>query len=142
MLSSGAPAAGSGRYEADRHAAAPAAAAPAEPPQRLFDQKTSGRRPKLLGALYGSYAALQAADVQSTLGAIRRGGRELNPVAGSFVAQPASLVAFKAVSTATTIYFVERIRRKSGKAAAGVMLALNGATAAVVAHNLRRRHVK
>jgi hypothetical protein len=47
------------------------------------------------------------------------------------------MLAVKAVSTAASIYFAERAWKKNRKGAIVLMAAINGVTAAVVAHNLR-----
>lgn len=98
----------------------------------------SGRSP-WLDTLYGSYVVLHVADAHTTISNLRRGQREINPVFASFGRESVTLIALKAASTATTVYFVERVRRKSRRAAIVLMVTLNGATAAVVAHNLRQR---
>jgi hypothetical protein len=47
------------------------------------------------------------------------------------------MLAVKAASTATSIYFTERAWKKYKKGAIALMAVVNGVTAAVAAHNLR-----
>ena len=101
----------------------------------LWTSAQSPRRPVALSALYGTYGTLQALDVVSTRRAIAAGARERNPLMqnGSLGA----MIAVKAAAGASTIYFAERMWKKNRVGAVIVMAALNGATAAVVAHNQR-----
>jgi uncharacterized protein DUF5658 len=96
-------------------------------------------RPKSLLPLYVSFAALQALDAHSTLQAIDNGHGERNPVVGTFTSTPGAMVGLKLASTAGTIYLTERLWRKHRGAAIALMIAVNGAYAAVVAHNYRVR---
>ena len=95
----------------------------------------SPRRPVALAALYGTYGTLQALDVVSTRRAIATGAQERNPLMKN--GNMAAMVAVKAAAGASTIYFAERMWKKNRVGAVIVMAALNGATAAVVAHNQR-----
>jgi hypothetical protein len=52
---------------------------------------------------------------------------------------PAAGLAVKAGATAATVYLTERLWRKNRVASIAVMAALNGAYAAIVAHNYRQR---
>jgi len=96
-------------------------------------------RPKSLIPLYVSFAALQALDAHSTLQAIDNGHGEGNPLVGTFTTTPGAMVGLKLASTAGTIYLTERLWRKHRGAAIALMIAVNGAYAAVVAHNYRVR---
>ena len=95
-------------------------------------------RPSPLVPLYLSFAALQVADVASTHQALKAGGREANPVVKGFAGNEAAMVAVKAGATAGTILLTERLWKKNRPAAVILMLGLNGAYAAIVAHNYRR----
>jgi hypothetical protein len=92
-------------------------------------------RPTVLVPLYFSFAGLQALDVVSTLGALNEGHRERNPAMGWLVQHPGALVAAKVGVAAGTVYLSERLWKKNRTAAVVLMIALNGAYAAVVANN-------
>ena len=94
-------------------------------------------RPLALPPLYGTFIALQGLDVHSTLEAIRSGKAvEANPLLGDIASSPPVLIAFKAGTTAAVIALCEQLRRNHhGTAAVIVMIGLNSAYAAVVAHN-------
>ena len=94
-------------------------------------------RPAILPALYVSFGALQAWDVYTTSGALKTGAREANPVAAPFAGSSAKIIALKAASTASTVFFVERAWKQNKVAAVVVMAAINGATAAVAMNNAR-----
>ncbi len=78
---------------------------------------TSPRRPSPLVPLYVSFAALQVADVASTVRALDSGGQEANPIVGSFADSSAAMLAVKAGATAGTIYLTERLWKKNRPAA-------------------------
>lgn len=87
-----------------------------------------------LNVLYGSYGALQTLDMVSTIKARQQGAREVNPMmTGSY----GQATATKALLAAATMGGVKAIEKKSRKAALVTMIALNVATAAVVATNFR-----
>ena len=112
-------------------AAAPAMVVPARISQALA-------RPKLLPALYVSYAALQAFDVYSTKQALARGGRETNPLMQGVVGNTGSFMAVKAAVAVGTILAAERLWKKDKKVAAiAVMVASNSVAALVAARNAR-----
>jgi hypothetical protein len=94
------------------------------------------RRPVALPALYVTFAALQIADARSTFGAVGRGAQETNPLMGR--GNQATLWAVKAATAASTIYFTERLWKKNRVAAILVMAAVNGSSAAIVAHNMKQ----
>jgi hypothetical protein len=96
---------------------------------------STGKRPAALTALYGTYAGLQALDIVSTRRAIAAGAREQNPLMrGGSVGM---MVAVKAATGASTIFFAERLWKKNKAGAVVVMAVLNGASAAIAAHNQR-----
>jgi len=94
-------------------------------------------RPLALPPLYATFIALQGLDVHSTLEGIHSGKAvEANPMLADMAASPAMLIAFKAGTTAAVIALCEQLRRNHhGTAAVFVMIGLNSAYAAVVAHN-------
>jgi hypothetical protein len=93
-----------------------------------------GSSSKALIALYGSYSALQALDMASTISARNRGAREVNPIlAGSY----GQATATKALMAGASVAAVQLVAKKSRKAAFVTMIALNVATAAVVMNNVR-----
>jgi hypothetical protein len=93
------------------------------------------KRPAAMPILYGTYATLQVMDVISTRKAIAAGSHEANPVmsAGSM----GTMLAVKAAGGAATVYFAERAWKRNRAAAIVLMIAVNGATAAIAAHNAR-----
>ena len=84
--------------------------------------------------LLASYGALQTLDMVSTIKARQLGASEVNPIMGGGFGQ-ASMT--KALLAAGTIVAVKGIEKKSRKAAFLTMVALNVATAAIVANNYR-----
>jgi hypothetical protein len=113
-----------------------AAAATLEPSQaNVWSTPQAPRRPTALAALYGTYGTLQALDVVSTRRAIAAGAQERNPLMKN--GNLGAMIAVKAAAGASTIYFAERMWKKNRVGAVIVMAALNGATAAIVAHNQR-----
>lgn len=104
---------------------------------RLLRLAREPQRPHALTILYSSYAALQVMDVVSTRKAIGSGAQESNPLMGS--GQTAQVIALKAAGSAASIYFAERMWKKNRVAAIVTMAAVNGISAAVVAHNVRLR---
>ena len=93
------------------------------------------QRPKALLAMYGAYAGLQVMDVVSTRKAIAAGAHESNPLMGD--GNVGRMIAVKAATGVSTIYFAERMWKKNRVGAVIVMAALNGASAAIVARNQR-----
>lgn len=117
-------------------AAVPAVTSNAEPSAPSLPSWVTDRhqgRPATLTALYGSYGALAVADFVSTKKAIAAGGREGNPLMGSGKASRMMLV--KGAGAAMSIYFAERMWKKNKIGAIVTMVAVNGLSAAVVAHN-------
>lgn len=92
-------------------------------------------RPAALIPLYGSFATLQVVDLRLTFNGLDRGTREGNPVVAGFGSNRPAMIALKAGATAATIVLAERLWKKNRAAAVGVMVGLNAALAAVVAHN-------
>jgi hypothetical protein len=92
-------------------------------------------RPKALVPLWISFAALQALDMHSTLSGLQTGGREANPVAGTFVGSTAGFASLKIASAGAVIYLTERVRKHNRTAAIVTMIALDSVYAIVVEHN-------
>ncbi len=92
-------------------------------------------RPALLVPLYVSFGALQALDAHSTLTAIDRGFREMNPIISPTAGSPGALIAAKAAASVATIAGAEVLWRRNRLAAVITMIAINAGYAAVVAHN-------
>jgi hypothetical protein len=88
--------------------------------------------------LYASYAALQMVDVHSTNRALDRGGVEANVLMRRIAGSPLPLTLVKASAAASTIYLVEKVRRRSRMGAMLTMVGLNSAYAIVVATNYHR----
>jgi hypothetical protein len=119
-----------------REAVTEAAAAAADPlPAWAVDRPQ--QRPAALQVLYGSYAALQVADIVSTRRALAAGATEANPLMKSAAGSSGAMLAVKAASAAGTIYLAERTWKKHRTGAIVLMAILNGVSAAVVAHNAR-----
>jgi hypothetical protein len=94
------------------------------------------RRPAALPALYVTFAALQITDVRTTFGAVARGAHETNPMLGR--GNQATVWAVKAATTASTVYFAERLWKQNRVAAILVMAGINGGYAAIAAHNAKQ----
>jgi hypothetical protein len=95
------------------------------------------KRPAILPALYVALGAMQAWDVYSTRAALNAGAREANPTAMAFSGNAGSLLGLKAATTASTIFFAERMWKKNKVGAVVMLAAIKGATAAVSMHNMR-----
>lgn len=95
------------------------------------------RRPVLLPALYAANIALQGLDAHSTIKALDGGAREANPLMKGVADHRGALLAVKVGAAASTIYFAEKLWRRNRVAAVALMVAVNGVSAAVVAHNYR-----
>jgi hypothetical protein len=93
------------------------------------------RRPAALGPLYVSMVGLHALDVHSTWRVLNAGGSESNPLVRRIVGSPAGVVAVKAGSSAAVIYAAEKMWKHNRTAAIVMMVGINSAYAAVVAHN-------
>jgi uncharacterized protein DUF5658 len=94
----------------------------------------------VLVPLYISAATLQMLDVHSTHRALSSGYTEGNPMMAGIASNTAAFVAVKAATAATTIWVSEKLRKRNRAAAIGLMVAVNVATATVVAHNYRVVH--
>jgi ribosomal protein L2 len=126
--------------------ASPLAAAPADDTTPANDAAQAklgalareAQRPRALPVLYGTFTTLQVMDIATTRRAIGvAGAREANLAMGS--GNTAQLIAMKAASTAISIYLAEKTWKKNRVAAIVTMVAVNGMTAAVVAHNAQIR---
>jgi hypothetical protein len=107
-------------------------------PQGLPETMTA--RPasrRVLVPLYITSAMLQMMDVHSTRRAIAVGHAEGNPFMSGIASNTTAFVAVKAATAASVILLSEKLRKRNRVAAIGLMIAVNAATAAVVAHNYR-----
>jgi hypothetical protein len=84
--------------------------------------------------MFGSYAALQALDMASTIKARQMGAREANPVMAGGYGQA---TAMKALLSAGALGATAVMAKKNRKAAFVTLIALNAASAAIVANNIR-----
>ena len=110
----------------------PLAAAATTPPPAIQ------RAPRgVLTSLYAGFGTLQALDTHSTLRAIDAGYVEQNPLMRWTISHPAALISMKAMATAGTIFFAERIRKKHPKRAVAFIAAINAAYALIVVHNYK-----
>ena len=90
----------------------------------------------LLPALYASYGALQAFDAYSTTSGIRRGAIETNPLMAGVAGKSAAVWSLKAGIAVATVSAAEQLWRQHRRTQAIlVMVAANGAMAAVAANN-------
>jgi hypothetical protein len=106
----------------------------------LFEVQPERREPSAaMKTLFGSYFALQGADVYSTAAAQRSGAHEINPVMDGNLGQ---VLAVKALTGLTTYYAVNKMAKTNRKAAIVTLAILNGVTAAVVVHNLKNSGVR
>ena len=115
--------------------AAPAIGAPRVAEAWMVDR--AERRPAALTAMYGTLVAVQALDVYTTRRALGAGAQEANPLMRRAAGSSGAMLAVKAVSTVGTVFFAERAWKKNRKGAVILMAVINGATAAIAAHNLR-----
>lgn len=110
-------------------------ATPAVPEAWMVDRPET--RPSVLPAMYAALGALQAFDVYSTKRALGAGANEANPLMRRSAGNSGAMLAVKALSTAGTIYFTERVWKKNRKGAVVLMAAINGVTAAIAMRNVR-----
>jgi hypothetical protein len=113
------------------------AAAWAQEGQVHSQTQNQGPSSRALTALYGSYGALSTLDMASTIKARNAGAREVNPMMDGGYGQAS---ATKLILAAATVAAVKMMEKKNKKAAFVTMIALNAATAAVVANNYRNAH--
>lgn len=104
-------------------------------PVTLWSLSQQPKRPVALPVLYGTYALLQGMDMVSTKKALAAGATEANPVMRS--GNMAATLGIKAATGAATIFLAEKTWKKNRVGAVVLMAVLNGASAAVVAHNNR-----
>lgn len=104
--------------------------------------RSATRRPAGLGVLYASLAALNAFDTYSTVRALNRGAVEVNPLMAPAAGSPGASLAIKAATTATAIYFSEKLWKKNRATAIVTMLAVNAGTAVIVARNVRNARAR
>lgn len=106
--------------------------------ERQWESVTPGSASRrVLVPLYIASAALQMMDVHSTRRAMAFGHTEGNPIMAGIASNTAAFVTVKAATAATAILVSERLRKRNRVAAIGLMVAVNVATATVVAHNYR-----
>jgi hypothetical protein len=87
-----------------------------------------------LNGMMGSYAVLQALDMASTVKARQAGAREVNPMMAGGYGQAA---AMKAALSVGALGAVRLMAKKNRKAAFVTLIALNVASAAIVASNMK-----
>ena len=97
----------------------------------------TSERPAILPALYAALGAVQVWDVYSTRAALAAGAREANATAAPFTKSSGPMLGLKAATTAGTIFFAERMWKKNKVGAIVMLIAVNGATAAVSMQNMR-----
>jgi hypothetical protein len=104
-------------------------------PTTLLTLSQTPKRPGMLPVLYGTFAGLQVMDIVSTRKAIAAGAGEANPLMKKGGA--ASAIAIKAATGAGMVYAAEKMWKKNRVGAIVMLAAMNGVSAAVVAHNNR-----
>lgn len=93
--------------------------------------------PRPVNLMLASYAALQGLDMASTIEARQAGAREANPLLAGGYGQA---TAMKAALALGAIGAVKLMGKKNRKAALCTAIALNVASAVVVANNMRNTH--
>ena len=111
------------------------------PMAQTAKHETPEKRPAALPVLYASLGALQVLDIYSTNSALNAGAREANPTASPFAGSTGAMIGLKTATTASSIFFAERLWRKNKVGAVVMMVAVNGAAAAVSIHNMRNARV-
>lgn len=96
-------------------------------------------RPSMLVPLYVGFGALQIYDLSLTVKGTgpHATTREGNPVTAGLVHNRAAMIALKGASTASVVFLGERLWKRHRVAAVVLMAGVNGAMAAIVAHNQR-----
>jgi hypothetical protein len=93
-------------------------------------------RPRSLAPLYGTFAALQAADAITTIKALQNPQRrEANPLIRPFARSVPAMLVLKGASTAVTVVAVEKLWRKNRVAAVATMVSINVGYAILVSRN-------
>ena len=93
-------------------------------------------RPSSLTPLYVTFAALQAADLVTTIKALQNPTlREANPLVRPFAGNVPAMVILKGTSTAVTVFAVERLWRRNRAAAVATMVGINAAYGIIVSRN-------
>ena len=105
----------------------------AEPTVTLWTLSQTPKRPGLLPVLYGTYASLQVMDIVSTQKAVAAGAREANPLMQQ--GGMGTAIAVKAASAVGMVFASEKMWKKHRVGAIVLMAAVNGVSAAVIAHN-------
>ena len=105
--------------------------------QTILPAPVAPRRPAVLVGLYTSFVALQIGDAVSTFKALENGGVEANPAMKGLTSNKGAMFAMKAGASLGTIYLAEKLWKKNRTAAIVTMVVMNGAYAAIVAHNAR-----
>ena len=105
--------------------------------EAIHPQPLPTERPKLLVPMYIAFAGLQVLDAHSTIRAVDRGYLEANPLVAPSTRNRTAMVAVKVAATASVIACSERLWRHNRVAAVVALVAINGAYAAIVAHNYR-----
>jgi hypothetical protein len=97
-------------------------------------------RPAALLPLYSMFASLQVADAHSTLRALARGGREVNPLLSGFARSPGAVALVKGASFVGIVYASEKLWHRHRALAVLTMVGLNAGYSAVTAHNYLAVH--
>lgn len=106
------------------------------PASLIVVESTPPKRPAVLPALYVALGAVQAWDMYSTYSALNAGAIEGNPIVAPVATNTGGMIALKLATAGTTVFFAERLWKKNRVAAIVMMVAINGATAAVAVRNM------
>jgi len=82
-----------------------------------------------------TYIGLNTADYIITLNGLKKGGKELNPIAHKM--SPVGMAGLKLTSTASVLLLSRVIYKRNPKAAKITMFAMNIATGLVVSNNIK-----
>ena len=96
--------------------------------------RESGGSSATFRTLLATYGVVQGLDMVSTIKARNRGAVEANPLMQGSIGKG---LAVKAAMGTVTMLAMQRLEKKSKKAAVITMIAMNVGTAAVIANNLR-----
>lgn len=105
-------------------------------PSREEGHFKNPHRPWPLPALYSSSVFFESYDAFLTLSALKKGGKEANPILKPFSDYPVAFVAAKAGLTAVSFMGAERLWKRNHRASAVTLMVLSNAMMVVVtAHN-------
>jgi hypothetical protein len=90
----------------------------------------------LYHAMAANYVVLNALDLVTTYKSIERGGREVNPIARTFLANKPAAIAFKTTLTGGVLFALTRVKHHDKKTAYVTLGVLNLVYGLVVTNNI------